>query len=407
MIDYVIRWFSNVDFFYCCAKNAVDKCYTRPRIDDKCDNSFINATDLRHPIIEHINTDIPYIGNDIKIGYEDEKGILLYGLNAVGKSSLMKSIAINLIMAQAGMYVAANSFQYYPYENIFTRIPGGDNLFKNQSTFVAEINEMRTILKRADSRSLIIGDELCSGTETVSAISLVTSGINYLSKIGCSFIFATHLHEITELDCIKNLKNVNIYHLSVKYDNENDCLIYNRKLTKGNGNTLYGLEVAKSLDLPLEFLKFANDVRKDYIGVNKEFVKTKTSVYSSDVFMDECSICKKECEEVHHIKEQHTANKNNIIEDDRIHKNRKSNLVTLCSACHDKIHYDNFKVNGYIQSSKGVILDIEKCKIVKVDVDQEIKELRNKGSSFNSILQIMKEKDDSITLYRIKKICKN
>jgi len=403
----ITSFISNVDFFYCCAKNSIDKCYTRPNIWVTDDCSFINATDLRHPIIEHINTDIPYIGNDIKIGYEDEKGILLYGLNAVGKSSLMKSIAINLIMAQAGMYVAANSFQYYPYENIFTRIPGGDNLFKNQSTFVAEINEMRTILKRANKRSLIIGDELCSGTETVSAISLVTSGINYLSKIGCSFIFATHLHEITELDCIKTLKNVNIYHLSVKYDTDNDCLLYNRKLTKGNGNTLYGLEVAKSLDLPLEFLKFANEVRKDYIGVNKEFVKTKSSVYSTDVFMDECSICKKECEEVHHIKEQHTANKNNIIQEDRIHKNRKSNLVTLCSACHDKIHYDNFKINGYIQSSNGVILDIEKCKIVKVDVDQEIKELRNEGKSFNTILQIMKEKDDTITLYRIKKICKN
>ena len=412
----ITTFISQVDFYYCCAKNSVDKCYTRPNICVTDDCSFINATDLRHPIIEHINTDIPYIGNDIKIGYEDEKGILLYGLNAVGKSSLMKSIAINLIMAQAGMYVAANSFQYYPYENIFTRIPGGDNLFKNQSTFVAEINEMRTILKRANKRSLIIGDELCSGTETVSAISLVTSGINYLSKIGCSFIFATHLHEITELDCIKTLKNVNIYHLSVKYDTDNDCLLYNRKLTKGNGNTLYGLEVAKSLDLPLEFLNFANEVRKDYIGINKEFVKTKTSVYSSDVFMDECSICKKECKEVHHIKEQHLADKNNIIEGDRIHKNRKSNLVTLCSACHDKIHYDDLKINGYIQSSDGVILDIEKCHYTKCKyelarqefMEQEIRELRNnKGYSFNFILQSLKYKYDTLTLYRIKQICKN
>jgi DNA mismatch repair protein MutS len=275
---------------------------------------------------------------------------------------------------------------------------------------------MRTILKRANKRSLIIGDELCSGTETVSAISLVTSGINYLSKIGCSFIFATHLHEITELDCIKTLKNVNIYHLSVKYDTDNDCLLYNRKLTKGNGNTLYGLEVAKSLDLPLEFLNFANEVRKDYIGINKEFVKTKTSVYSSDVFMDECSICKKECKEVHHIKEQHLADKNNIIEGDRIHKNRKSNLVTLCSACHDKIHYDDLKINGYIQSSDGVILDIEKCHYTKCKyelarqefMEQEIRELRNnKGYSFNFILQSLKYKYDTLTLYRIKQICKN
>ena len=398
----IISFISKVDFFYTCAKNAVDKCYKRPILGES--SSFINTFNIRHPIIEHINTDIPYIGNDIHIS---NGGILLYGLNAVGKSSFMKSIAINLIMAQAGMYVAADSFEYYPYENIFTRIPGGDNLFKNQSTFVAEISELRTILKRADNRSLIIGDELCSGTETVSAISLVTSGINYLSKIGCSFIFATHLHEITELDCIKSLKNVDIYHLSVKYDNENDCLVYNRKLTKGNGNTLYGLEVAKSLDLPLDFLNFANAVRKEYIKENKEFVKTKTSAYCSDVFMDMCSICKKECEEVHHIKEQHTANKNNIIETEHIHKNRKSNLITLCSECHDKIHYDNLKINGYVQTSKGVALDVEeKNKKINCDIDKRIKDLRAEGKSFNFIFQTIKKVDEKITLYRIMKICK-
>ena len=143
---------------------------------------------LRHPLIEIFQTDIPYIPNDVDL---NESGILLYGINSAGKSSYMKSVGVNLIMAQAGMFVASESFEYSPYDKIFTRIPGGDNLFKGQSTFVAEICELRSILKYSTNRSLIIGDELASGTESISAISIVAAGIKTLSERKSSFIFAT------------------------------------------------------------------------------------------------------------------------------------------------------------------------------------------------------------------------
>jgi len=351
----IIEFICELDFFCCNAKNAIENCYSRPILTET-EDSFIKAEKIRHPLIEVIQVDTPYISNDIEIGTENNKGILLYGVNSSGKSSLMKSIGMNIIMAQAGMYVASKKFEYSPYYHIFSRIPSGDDLYKGQSTFVCEINELRTILKRSTNKSLIIGDELCSGTENISAISLITSGINFLYNKKSSFIFATHLHDLCDVKLIKDLKELNIYHLSVHFDKENDCLIYDRILKKGNGDSLYGLEIAKSLDLPEDFLLFANKVRQDYKNMNKHFVKIKKSRYSRLIFMDICSICKKDCEETHHLTEQQYANSKGILEKEQIHKNRKSNLITLCSECHLKIHKNEIKIDGYKQTTKGIKL---------------------------------------------------
>jgi len=405
---HITRFISHVDFFTCNAKNAVEKCYVKPSILSS-EESYIKAEKIRHPLIEIIQNDTPYIANDITIGTEERKGILLYGLNSVGKSSYMKSVGINLILAQAGLYVAAKNFEYSPYDHIFCRIPSGDNLFKGQSTFVAEINELRTILKRSTSKSLIIGDELCCGTESVSAISIVTSGINYLSNKKSSFIFATHLHEVSNLDSIKNLKNVKINHLSVHFDSIKNSLVFDRILKDGNGNTLYGLEIAKSLDLPKDFLYFAEEVRKEYTNTQKNLVQTKTSVYNKTVFMDKCSICNNDTEEIHHITEQQYANSKGILEDKQIHKNIKHNLINVCSPCHDKIHAEEIKIEGYKQTSNGIILEIEshhKNNENEEVIQKIIKTLRNEGKSYNKILEIIKEQfqEQKITLYKIKKI---
>ena len=290
----ITNFVSNIDFFSCNAKNAVENCYIRPNIiKNEISESYIIAKSLRHPLIEKINVDIPYVSNDIEIGTENTKGMLLYGINSVGKTALMKSIGVNLIMAQAGLFVSCKYFEFTPYNKVFTRIPGGDNIFKGQSTFIVEINELRTILKRSDDRSLVIGDELCSGTENVSAISLIASGIDYLSKKKSSFIFATHIHELCDLDCVKNLKNIKIKHISVHFDQEKNCLIFDRILKDGNGNILYGLEIAQSLDLPSDFLYFANQVRQSYTNVKKNIVEPKMSAYNNLIFMDTCYICKK------------------------------------------------------------------------------------------------------------------
>ena len=135
--------------------------------------------------------------DDVHLGINKQNGILLYGVNAVGKSSLMKSIGIAVIMAQSGFFVAAKEFTYSPYKHIFTRISNNDNIFKGQSTFAVEMSELRSILIRADKYSLILGDELCCGTETTSALSLVTAGVLRLCEKNANFIFATHLHKLS------------------------------------------------------------------------------------------------------------------------------------------------------------------------------------------------------------------
>ena len=408
IFDSAIKFISNIDFYCNNARNAIEKCYCKPVITND-ENSFISAKKMRHPLIEAIQTDIPYIANDIEIGVETQRGILLYGINSVGKSSLMKSVGINLILAQAGMYVSCESFTFSPYDHIFTRVPSGDNLFKSQSTFVTEINDLRTILKRSTNRSLVIGDELASGTEHISAISIVASGILNLSKKNTSFIFATHLHELCDLDCIKKLDNLKIFHLSVQFDKENDCLLFDRILKEGNGNTLYGLEIARSLDLPPEFLLQANEIRQQYTEMNEYIVKPKISKYNDFVFMDTCSVCNKNCEEVHHIEEQQFADENGILKTSFIHKNRKSNLITVCKECHDNVHNKNIEISGYIQTDKGKKLNIEHkpCDIDYESIKKRCIELRNTGKSYVKVLEIIKSEFKlEITLYKIKQLLK-
>ena len=132
-------------------------------IDDTHDyQNTIICKQLRHPLVEDADQKVAFVGNDVTIG--PNNNLLLYGLNAAGKSTLMKSIAIAIIMAQAGMYVPATSFQYIPFRSLFTRITKGDDIKKHQSTFMVEMQELRSILKRANRHSLVIGDELCGAT---------------------------------------------------------------------------------------------------------------------------------------------------------------------------------------------------------------------------------------------------
>lgn len=403
----ITEFIAKVDFFSCNAKNAIENCYIRPNIVNN-ESSYIKTEGLRHPLIEKIQVDTPYISNNLEIGTENRNGMLLYGYNGIGKTSLLKSVGISVIMAQAGLYVSAKSFEFAPYNNIMSRFPSGDNIYKNQSTFQVEISELRTILKRSTQNSLVISDELCSGTESTSAISIIGATIVNLSGKNSSFLMASHLHEIVDLNCVKVLSNINVYHMEVKYDDEKKCLIYNRILREGQGSRIYGLEVCKSLDLPVEFLQFAENIRKEYYGITKNIVEPKKSVYNSDIFMDTCTICGEKTEEIHHIQQQKDANTNGIIESEQIHKNRKSNLINVCSKCHDNIHSDKIQVNGFIQTSSGIQLDYkikeESANLNKIE--DVIKKLRNEGNSYTKILQKINEQfEDKITLYKVKKYC--
>lgn len=309
---------------------------------------------MRHPIIERIQDDIEYVGNDVEL---NEDGILLYGINASGKSSFMKAIGLNIIMAQAGMFVAAESMSYYPYNSIFTRISGMDNIYKGMSSFTVEMTELRNILQRCNKYSLVIGDEICCGTESISGISIVASGIDTLIKKKSCFIFASHLHELTKIKCIsKHIENdiLKVKHIRITIDGENR-IIYDRNLQNGQGSKIYGIEVCKSLDMPLDFMKNAEKIRKEVEGINKDIIKNKKSRYNQSVIVDKCKICDNVAEETHHIVYQEKANEDGYLTS--FHKNSKHNLVPLCKECHKKEHSGELKIKGYVNTSSGVILE--------------------------------------------------
>ena len=322
--------------------------YCKPEIQNY-EKSFVDAKTLRHPLIEHLQQNEIYVPNDVCLG-KDTNGILLFGTNAVGKSSLIKSIGISVIMAQTGMYVPCSSFVYKPYTSIFTRILGNDNIFKGLSTFQVEMVELNTILKHSTENSLILGDELCSGTEMISAISIFVSGLEHLHKKRNSFIFATHFHEITKMETVENMYGVVMKHMKVVYNKEHDCLVYDRKLTDGPGSSNYGLEVCYSLNMPTEFLERANEHRKLIDPSCKSILEQKKSSYSPKKIKGNCEMCNKKGVDIHHLNPQENANDQGFI--DHFHKNHSANLMNVCKTCHNKFTKSKKKITRK-QSSKG------------------------------------------------------
>jgi DNA mismatch repair protein MutS len=217
-------------------------------------------------------------------------------------------------MAQSGLYVPCSEFNFNPYKYIFTRIIGNDNIFKGLSTFAVEMSELRTILRLSNENSLILGDELCSGTETQSAISIFVAGIQQLHMRKSSFIFATHLHEIVNYSEINSLKTVSLKHMEVFYNKEIDALVYDRKLKDGPGNSMYGLEVCKSLNLPQHFLDAAYEIRMKYNPESRSILGLNNSHFNSKKIVGMCENCNKNIgKEVHHLQHQSDANEDGLI----------------------------------------------------------------------------------------------
>ena len=340
LLGIISQFIAQIDVCYTRTYNAVKYNYCKPIINNElCENvkkSYVNFKKIRHCLIEHLNTNELYVTNDLSIG-SNSNGILLYGTNAVGKTSFIKSLGIAIIMAQAGMYVPCEEFTYYPYEYLFTRILGNDNIFKGLSTFAVEMSELRTILKSATPASIILGDELCSGTETTSALSIFVASLERLHSLESTFLFATHFHEVLEYEEVKNLNKMKIYHMSVLYDYNANTLIYDRKLREGSGDSMYGLEVCKSLALPDDFIERAYSIRNKYNKSNVSVLEAKKSRYNSNKLRTLCELCNNyESTEVHHLQFQKNA-KNGIINGE-FNKNHKANLLNICEACHQKIH---------------------------------------------------------------------
>lgn len=365
----IIKNIAMIDYIKSNARCAVEYKYSMPIIKDD-DESSVLVKGLRHPIIERLDSGIEYVPNDLS--FDSKKGLLLFGLNGVGKSSLMKAIGLSVIMAQAGMYVPCDYMELTPFLKIFTRISGDDNIFRGQSSFTVEMEELRAILKYADKNSLVLGDEICRGTETISALSIVTASVLDLSKKNVKFIFATHLHKLNELVIDDNIKFSHL-HVENKIIDGEEKLIYHRKLKDGIGSSLYGLEVAKYLLDSPDFIKDAHLIRNKIID-KREIQTTKTSSYNSGLYIDCCKICgSTDMLDTHHIKFQEDADKDGFI--GHVHKNDLSNLIILCKKCHQALHNGLFSIDGYEKTASGLEIkkDTKKIKKKKKYSDENIK----------------------------------
>ena len=358
----VCRYITTIDVWSSIAHTSISNCYCRPIIDQADVDSYLDVKGIRHPLIEKLQTKETYVSNDIELGGRN-KGALLYGTNAVGKTSLIRSIGICCILAQSGMFVPAESLTLKPYTSIFTRILGNDNLFKGMSTFAVEMSELRSILKMSNNNSLILGDELCSGTESDSALSIFMAGLEHLTTSKSTYLFATHFHELVQLDEFKSMSDVQVYHMSVKYDANTKALTYDRKLKKGSGESMYGLEVCKALQLPDSFLKRAHEIRKKYNPRDKTVNEMKKSRYNSKKLVGLCELCKKEpASDVHHLQYQQDASSSGHIKG--MHKNHVANLASLCKSCHDRIHEGDIRMR-WTKTSGGYQLIEEEQEVTE------------------------------------------
>ena len=350
----------DLDISVCIADTSLRYGYCRPSFnhsDIKENKSSFYAKGIRHPIIERI-IDTEYIKNDVFLN-EEQMGIPLFGSNAVGKSSFQKAVGLAIVMAQAGFYVPCDEFTIAPYKKIFARIINDDNLFKGLSTFQKEMTELHAITSQVGPQTIVLGDELCSGTEKNSAVAIFSASIDYILKRGGQFIFATHFHDILSHTEIINNPTIHPYHLSVMYDKEQDKLIYDRKLTPGSGAKSYGIEVCKKCRLPEEIVTMAMEIR------GREEKKTMTSsalkqshFNSKKILGGACEVCKtKPSEEVHHIQFQCNADLNELI-GSSVSKDDCSNLVSLCKECHHNVHHsENLVIHGWVMTDQGRELD--------------------------------------------------
>lgn len=343
LIDRINNYLTILDFILCKAEIAIRFNYKKPIIQD-IGKSYFKFKGLRHNLIELINLDSFYIPNDVEIS---ENGILIYGPNNAGKSSLIKAVGINLILAQSGFYGAFDEMIFYPYDHIFTRIVSTDNIHGGMGTFFVEMVELRNILKIANSKSLVLGDELCSGTEINSAKSIIIGCLQHFSNHKISYMLATHLHDIVTLDEIVAITELVIAHMSAFYDVSSKSVKYTRKLVKGAGSNVYGLETLKSLDFPDDFLNRVMALRNKYSPLSISYLDEESSKYNSQKLRGNCESCKKKkSTEIHHIYKQKDADSNGFIRTNDgqiIHKNHPANLMAVCNQCHLKFHNDRLE----------------------------------------------------------------
>ena len=255
-IQSTARAIAGLDVFCSFAYIAGQNRYVRPKIHNK---SSIEIRGGRHPVVEKMLKHDLFIDNDTYLDQQDHRVVIITGPNMAGKSTYMRQTALIVLMAQIGCFVPANSASIGIVDRIFTRVGASDDLASGQSTFMLEMQEVAGILKNATSKSLLILDEIGRGTSTFDGLSIAWAVIEHIAdvkKLGAKTLFATHYHELTELE--GKLDGVRNYCIAVKEKGED--IVFLRKIVRGGADKSYGVQVARLAGVPETVLKRAGEL---------------------------------------------------------------------------------------------------------------------------------------------------
>lgn len=383
-LDPIIDFVTELDFVCSSAYNAIEHKYSRPEIvggdvkEPVSTGSYFEAREMRHPIVERSRLS-KFIPNDISLGrgiasrsLEGDVRTLgspycacVRGPNTAGKTTLTKTVALLILLAQAGYFVPSK-LVFRPYKQIITRLSGNDNLRQGLSSFEVEMMELRIILKGANQNTLVLGDELCRGTEVFTAVSITIGAIQELARRECSFIFSTHLYDLDTYPDIAAMETgqLQFYHLTSHYDSVTSLLVQDRILKEGIGPVKYGIDVARAKGLPTEFMDSVNRISKvveaRILSRDEESTPISPSTtslpsrYRSDLLMSCCSVCgATENLETHHREEQAKADPKGFI--GTMHKNTRSNLDVLCQDCHGKITRGQSTISNLVAGGHTIV----------------------------------------------------
>jgi len=255
---------SKLDVICSFATVAGDLNYVKPQVNNLGE---INIKGGRHPVIEKMLPSGSFVENDTYLDKQNDRLSIITGPNMAGKSTYMRQVALITLMAQVGSFVPASEAKIGVVDKIFTRVGASDDLSMGQSTFMVEMMEVANILKEATSNSLVILDEIGRGTSTYDGLSIAWAVAGYIAdkqKCGAKTLFATHYHELTELE--DKLEGVKNYSIAVKEKGED--IIFLRKIVKGGTDESYGIHVAKLAGVPAPVVKKANEILKSLERTN-------------------------------------------------------------------------------------------------------------------------------------------
>lgn len=247
---------AKLDVFTSLSYVAQRQHYVRPSLND---NGVIDICDGRHPVVEQLMDGGMFIPNDTKLDNNKNQISVITGPNMAGKSTYMRQVALIVLMAQIGSYVPAAKANIGIVDRVFTRVGASDDLASGQSTFMVEMNEVANILRNATARSLLILDEIGRGTSTFDGLSIAWAVIEHIANkkiLGSKTLFATHYHELTELE--GKMNNVNNYCIAVRENG--DDIVFLRKIIKGGADRSYGIQVAKLAGIPDIVLNRAKEI---------------------------------------------------------------------------------------------------------------------------------------------------